>query len=156
MEVCASSSTGVLPSTSTTCESIMLCVHNRSGHGVLTCARLAVEFGVNVLQTDTDVVWLANPYPALKVRATSGRAFQRLARCTCTPSCKRVSARNVALVLICCVFVPVTVRISVGFGNANCRAFGSLHARNDVFLAFTMPVSQGAYASQQLVVMQDR
>ncbi|KAL1498475.1 hypothetical protein AB1Y20_013800 [Prymnesium parvum] len=29
-------------------------------------ARLAVELGLNVLQTDTDVVWLANPYPALK------------------------------------------------------------------------------------------
>ena len=27
---------------------------------------MAIEFGVNVLQTDTDVVWLANPYPALK------------------------------------------------------------------------------------------
>ena len=30
-------------------------------------ARMAIEFGVNVLQTDTDVVWLANPYPALKL-----------------------------------------------------------------------------------------
>ena len=29
-------------------------------------ARMAIEFGINVLQTDTDVVWLANPYPALK------------------------------------------------------------------------------------------
>ncbi|EOD35016.1 hypothetical protein EMIHUDRAFT_455458 [Emiliania huxleyi CCMP1516] len=29
-------------------------------------ARLAIEFGVNVLQTDTDVVWLSNPYPTLK------------------------------------------------------------------------------------------
>ena len=29
-------------------------------------ARLAIELRVNVLQTDTDVVWLANPYPALK------------------------------------------------------------------------------------------
>ena len=29
-------------------------------------ARMATELGVNVLQTDTDVVWLANPYPALK------------------------------------------------------------------------------------------
>jgi hypothetical protein len=29
-------------------------------------ARIATEFGINVLQTDTDVVWLANPYPALK------------------------------------------------------------------------------------------
>ena len=29
-------------------------------------ARLAVELRINVLQTDTDVVWLANPYPAFK------------------------------------------------------------------------------------------
>ncbi len=29
-------------------------------------ARLAVEEGVNVLQTDTDVAWFANPYPMLK------------------------------------------------------------------------------------------
>ena len=29
-------------------------------------ARMTIELGVNVLQTDTDVVWLANPYPALK------------------------------------------------------------------------------------------
>ncbi|KOO25999.1 hypothetical protein Ctob_012854 [Chrysochromulina tobinii] len=29
-------------------------------------ARMAVELGINVLQTDTDVVWLGNPYPALK------------------------------------------------------------------------------------------
>ena len=29
-------------------------------------ARMAIEMGINVLQTDTDVVWLANPYPALK------------------------------------------------------------------------------------------
>lgn len=29
-------------------------------------ARMAIELGVNVLQTDTDAVWLANPYPALK------------------------------------------------------------------------------------------
>ena len=28
--------------------------------------RMAIELGINVLQTDTDVVWLANPYPALK------------------------------------------------------------------------------------------
>ena len=28
--------------------------------------RLAVEEGVNVLQTDTDVAWLASPYPLLK------------------------------------------------------------------------------------------
>ncbi len=28
--------------------------------------RLAVDHGVNVLQTDTDVAWLASPYPALK------------------------------------------------------------------------------------------
>ena len=29
-------------------------------------ARMTIELGINVLQTDTDVVWLANPYPALK------------------------------------------------------------------------------------------
>lgn len=29
-------------------------------------ARMAIDLGINVLQTDTDVVWLANPYPALK------------------------------------------------------------------------------------------
>eukprot|EP00966_Prymnesium_polylepis_P280861 6489590-Prymnesium_polylepis.1 len=29
-------------------------------------ARLAADLGYNVLQTDTDVVWFANPYPALK------------------------------------------------------------------------------------------
>ena len=29
-------------------------------------ARLAIELNINVLQTDTDVVWLANPYPAFK------------------------------------------------------------------------------------------
>ena len=29
-------------------------------------ARMAIEMSINVLQTDTDVVWLANPYPALK------------------------------------------------------------------------------------------
>ena len=28
---------------------------------------LAGELGVNVLQTDTDVAWFANPYPALKL-----------------------------------------------------------------------------------------
>ena len=28
--------------------------------------RLTSELGLNVLQTDTDVVWLANPYPAFK------------------------------------------------------------------------------------------
>lgn len=30
-------------------------------------ARLAVELGINVLQTDTDVAWFANPYPLLKL-----------------------------------------------------------------------------------------
>ena len=29
-------------------------------------ARMTMELGINVLQTDTDVVWLGNPYPALK------------------------------------------------------------------------------------------
>ena len=29
-------------------------------------ARMATELSINVLQTDTDVVWLGNPYPALK------------------------------------------------------------------------------------------
>ena len=29
-------------------------------------SRMTSEFGINVLHTDTDVVWLANPYPALK------------------------------------------------------------------------------------------
>ena len=29
-------------------------------------ARMTIELGANVLQTDTDVVWLANPYPAFK------------------------------------------------------------------------------------------
>jgi hypothetical protein len=29
-------------------------------------AKMAIELGLNVLQTDTDAAWLANPYPALK------------------------------------------------------------------------------------------
>jgi hypothetical protein len=29
-------------------------------------ARMTIELWINVLQTDTDAVWLANPYPALK------------------------------------------------------------------------------------------
>ena len=32
-------------------------------------SRLAGELGYNVLQTDTDVAWFANPYPALKAGA---------------------------------------------------------------------------------------
>ena len=34
-------------------------------------ARLAADLGYNVLQTDTDVVWFANPYPILKIFGTS-------------------------------------------------------------------------------------
>ena len=29
-------------------------------------ARMTIDLGLNVLQTDTDAVWLASPYPALK------------------------------------------------------------------------------------------
>eukprot|EP00966_Prymnesium_polylepis_P024361 561026-Prymnesium_polylepis.1 len=37
-----------------------------------TLMRLTAELGYNVLQTDTDVAWFANPYPALKSGAIGG------------------------------------------------------------------------------------
>ena len=41
-------------------------------------SQLAGELGVNVLQTDTDVAWFANPYGVLKTGAYSRAHFGAL------------------------------------------------------------------------------
>ena len=43
-------------------------------------SRLAGELGYNVMQTDTDVAWFANPYPALKARTHTLIAAPHLMR----------------------------------------------------------------------------
>jgi len=56
-------------------------------------AELTIELGVNVLQTDTDTMWLANPYPTLK-RVFGGQQVH-----TQTPLCSNsiLSKRNYGL-----------------------------------------------------------